>query len=169
MTTNKFTTADQEGREMFKHYCNQQSWCKVIKESKDEFSPWDISYLSAGTMCIGEIKVREYNSDSFADWYLEKKKYDSLQEIKTKVDNKKQKQSKIHYINFFKDEAVKIWDVTTMNDEHTVLMPATTMGNQKMVATQVYDCNLTNEVDRGLLNGLEFETNDNDEDDNLPF
>ena len=131
MKTN-FVIADEHGRELFKHYCTNQKWCKVIKESKDEYAHWDISYWSGGTMIIGEIKVRNYNSNSFVDWDYEQKKHIELTAMLNRMKQvHPNKKIEIQYINIYKDEAIRIWTTTDIHNQQqpiTKILPATTFG-----------------------------------------
>lgn len=176
MSTNKFTTADQEGRDLFKHYCGKSEWCKVIKESKNDKAPWDIAYMSGSTLIIGEIKVRtKYTSTTFANWDYEVKKHNSLKEILNQMRIKHpNKRIEIQYINFFNDDAVRIWTTTQidqMQQPISVIRPKTTMGVQKEIIKQIYNCNLSLEADRGTVIEDIFEgMQDNREDpEDLPF
>jgi hypothetical protein len=170
----KFEIADANGRKLFKEYCNTQSWCKVIKESKNEYAHWDIAYTSGSTMIIGEIKVREYKSDAFCDWDYEEKKHNNLlviyDQMKEKHPNKK---VEIQYINIFKNEAVKIWTTTNIANQQQPIVkyrPQTTMGNDNQVTKGIYKCNLENEANRGTLTPLVYPTRpQTNEDDILPF
>lgn len=170
----EFVIADQHGRELFKHYCNNQKWCKVIKESKDEYAHWDISYTSGSTLIIGEIKVRNYNSDAFNDWDYEQKKHIELTAMLNKMKQAHPtKKIEIQYINIYKDEAIRIWTTTNIHNQQqptTKILPATTLGQPMKVSKAIYKCNLDIESDRGLLNSLVFNVRQhNDKDDILPF
>lgn len=111
MAKTNYQNDDQLGREIFKSYCKQQKWCKVNKESKNDYAPWDISYYSGTTQIIGEIKVREYSSDSFPTWILELDKLQALRELQAK-----QPSTKITYINHFPDNITLIWDLTNLDE-----------------------------------------------------
>jgi hypothetical protein len=172
----EFVIADEYGRELFKSYCTQQKqWCKVIKESKDEHSPWDISYFSGSTIIIGEIKVRNYKSNAFSDWDYEEKKHIGLKEVYKKMVKKyPNKKIEIQYINIFEDQAVRIWTTTnieTLQKPETKLRPSTTVGQTFQKTKSIYNCNLDHESNRGLLYDIFENTrfNDEDEDDGLPF
>jgi hypothetical protein len=173
--TNKFTTADQQGRDMFKHYCGKSEWCKVIKESKDDFAAWDVSYMSGTTMIIGEIKVRGYESTTFSNWDYEVKKHQALKGILEQMKLKyPKKRIEIQYINFFEDDAVRIWTTTQIDEVQapiTVYRPSTTMGQQTQVSKQVYHCNMKVEADRGtVIEDIFADMKDNREDpEHLPF
>jgi hypothetical protein len=173
MKTN-FVIADEHGRELFKEYANNQNWYKYIKESKDEYAAWDISYWSGGTMIIGEIKVREsYNSNSFVEWDYEVKKHTALVELKDKMQLKYPKKIiEIQYINIFKDEAIKIWTTTNIANEQQPVWnkrPSTTYGKTEIIDKLNYKCSLENESLRSSLYNDLFPQQNNDDDDNLPF
>ena len=170
----EFEIADSNGRDLFKHYCKQQNWCKVVKESRNEYAHWDIAYTSGSTLVIGEIKVRNYDSNSFSDWDYEVKKHNNLllilDEMKLKHPKKK---IEIQYINIFQDEGVKIWTTTNISNEQEPVLtyrPKTTLGDTTVITKALYKCNYKNESDRGLLNDI-FDglRHDNDEDVILPF
>ena len=179
-TTNDFVIADQLGRDLFTNYChNVIPGCKVTKYSKDNFAVWDVSYTIGTTKYIGEIKVREdYTSDAFSNWYLEKKKSDSLNKIKQQVDAKQDKPTKVHYINIFpkSDNDFRIYDITKIQDEQkpiTVKLPYTTKGLDLMIDKEVYYCNAHNETNITLKPRLDklipAVTQNENEDDYLPF
>lgn len=105
--------ADKEflGRYKFEQFCRAQSWCTLNKFSYKENAVWDVAYWSAGTAMIGEIKVRNYNSNEYDDWFMELSKRESLKDLKYLygIDIK----TKLTYINFYNnDDAVRIWDIT---------------------------------------------------------
>ena len=179
-TTSEFQIADQLGRDLFTNYChNQIPGCRVTKYSKDDYDVWDVAYTIGTSKYIGEIKVREeYESDVFSNWYLEKKKSDSLNEIKKQVDTKQGKPTKIHYINIFpkSQNDFRIYDITNVQDEQkpmTVKLPYTTKGLDLMVDKEVYYCNANNETDITLKPRLDklipIVKQDEYEDDRLPF
>lgn len=97
---------DKKGREIFKAFAKENPEFKFKKESKDEFSCWDVSYTKKRENYIGEIKIRKYNSTAFGDWYLQKDKYDNLRMLQLKVPG-----SKISYINFFDDNITMVWNL----------------------------------------------------------
>lgn len=106
-----FQNDDEKGRKIFKEFCQQQIWCKVHKTSKDKFAKWDLSFFSGRTQMIGEIKVRDYNSRDFDNWYLEADKLDALRKLNEVIPN-----SRITYINHFKDNITYIWDLTELKE-----------------------------------------------------
>jgi len=130
----KYQKDDQKGREIFKAFVKENPEFKFIKESKDEFSPWDVSFTNKRENYIGEIKIRKYKSTTFNDWYLQTDKYEKLKELQSKIPN-----SKISYINFFDDNMTLIWNLDEIDfskietglrelqendyDETTVLKP----------------------------------------------
>ncbi len=169
----EFVIADQNGRDLFKHYCSTQSWCKVTKEATDDYSAWDIAYTSGSTMIIGEIKTRKYDSSDFADWDYEEKKHlaliEVLKKIKVKYPNKK---IEIQYINIFKNEAVKIWTTTNIAAEQepiSVYRPQTTFGNQNEISKRIFKCYSTKEANKGTLTPMVIEQENNEDNYDLPF
>jgi hypothetical protein len=174
---NQYRKADENGRELFKTFCNTQSWCKVISESKDDYAPWDISYYSGSTKIIGEIKIRNYDSKAFLDWDYEQKKHNSLlsvyEKVKANPANKK-KQIEIQYINFFTDDAIKIWTTTnTHNEQQPVVKNRQRSDVEDKGNTDkwIYNCNLSNEAHRGSIipQKIAYIVEDDNEDDGLPF
>lgn len=170
---NKFTNKDEEGRAIFQQYCNTKSWCKYTKASKDEYASWDVAYVSGTTNVIGEIKIREYASDSFEGWFLEQKKLDALQVVREAV-NSKQKHSNptaIQYINIFNDGQIMIWDITNLEStSDTINLQQTTMGNKVEVAKEVITLPTYEASVRELIQPIEIgNPNANPEDDVLPF
>lgn len=178
MNKSKFVIADENGRELFKEYASSKSWYKYNKESKDEYACWDISYYSGSTLIIGEIKVREsYDSKAFIEWDYEEKKHKQLVKMRNKMLEKyPTKQIEIQYINIFKDENVKIWTTTDIEERQVpriVLRPQTTYGKQEMVNKSVYGLGLAYESNRGNLTPIIYNTKNNDEEEeeevDLPF
>jgi hypothetical protein len=103
-TTTNYQTDDQKGRELFKTFCQQQPEFTFKKESKSDFSKWDVSYTSKGSKFIGEIKVRDYDATTFGDWFMQADKLEALQELQKAVPG-----TKISYINIFNDNLTYIW------------------------------------------------------------
>ncbi|MBC5836802.1 hypothetical protein [Flavobacterium muglaense] len=174
---NEYRKADNNGRELFKTFCSTQSWCKVIAESKDDFAHWDISYYSGGTKIIGEIKVRNYDSKAFLDWDYEEKKHNNLltvyHQVKAKPTNKN-KNIEIQYINFFNDDAIKIWTTTnTHNEQQPIIknLQVSDVEDKGNMNKGIYKCNLSNEAFRGSITPIQFNepVEDDNEDDGLPF
>lgn len=138
---NKFEIKDEQAKEEFKEWCGYQSWCRFNKKSKVGFATWDVSYYSGNSKTeipiVGEIKVREgYESNSFNNWYLEEKKYNSLQQIKEKTKG----DLKIHYINIYPDSMIRIWDITELNNEKMIErnLKKTTYGNTNEINKKLY-------------------------------
>jgi hypothetical protein len=174
---NKYRQADENGRELFKQFCNTQSWCKIIAESKDDYAPWDIAYYSGGTKIIGEIKVRNYESNAFLDWDYEAKKHNSLitvyEKVKAKPENKN-KQVEIQYINIFKNDGIKIWTTTNTHNEQQPIIKkrqVSDVENKGDTEKGIYKCNLSNEAFRGSRTPIQYGqiVEDDNEDDGLPF
>lgn len=172
---NVYEAADIRGRELFKEFCKTQSWCKMIKEAPLD-KVWDVSYYSGSTKVIGEIKVRDYKSKAFLDWDYEYTKHHNLlgvfEETKA-MERNKNKKIEIQYINFFSDDAIKIWTTTNL---HNHQQPTLENRNKSKVENKgdkmkwIYGCNLDFEAFRGSTKYIEPEPNDDDSDyDNLPF
>lgn len=106
MATTNYQNDDQKGRDIFKAFMLENPEFKLIKESKNKHSHWDVSYSMKKEKYIGEIKIRKYNSTAFGDWYLQKDKYDNLKLLQSKIPD-----SKISYINFFDDNITMIWNL----------------------------------------------------------
>jgi hypothetical protein len=171
----EFKTKDEEGREIFKEYCANQSWCKFIKESKDEYATWDVSYMSGSTHIIGEIKMRNFESKAFDTWFLERKKLDALHVVREAVITKKKdvKAPSIQYINLFNDEVIRIWDITNLEMESKVIdLQATTFGDQSIKQKDTIGLPIETAVlkDGLYLHRLFKDVEIDDEDDDmLPF
>lgn len=172
---NVYEAADNIGRELFKEFCSTQSWCKMIAESKPD-DVWDVAYFSGSTRVIGEIKVRDYNSKAFLDWEYEEKKHNSLLRIYNRTKAKKRNKDKkieIQYINFFNDDAIKIWTTTNTHNEQVPVLKnrqVSDVEDKGNTDKGIYKCNLSNEAFRGSIKYIETEPNDDDSDyDNLPF
>lgn len=172
---NKYEQADNDGRDLFKDYCAKQDWCKVIKVASPT-DTWDIAYYSGGTKIIGEIKVRNYDSDAFLDWDYEYKKHHNLLQVYDKVKEKesnKKKQVEIQYINFFKNDSIKIWTTTNL---HTTQEPVVNQRNKAFVEDKgdisklMYKCNLQYEAHRdGNISKPKWIDTRTDNNDDLPF
>jgi len=106
MTTTQFQQDDKKGREIFKAFALENPEFKFKKESKSEYSTWDVSYTRKKENYIGEIKIRKYNSTAFNDWYLQTDKYDKLRKLQALIPS-----SKLSYINFFDDNITMIWNL----------------------------------------------------------
>lgn len=156
---NSFRIQDNRGREFFKNMLIKLNDSKkvLIKESKDDYASWDISYKWDDINIIGEIKTRDgYYSYSFSDIHLELKKISKLVELKKQMDLKTGDKCKIHYITIFpKDQTIIIYDVTNIMEEQIteeVMWPESTFGySNKYYPTKVYNCNKTNEIFRGTF------------------
>ena len=99
---------DNKGRLVFESFCNQETWCKVNKFAKNNYSKWDVSYFSGSTAMLGEIKKRKYESTSYGEWYLQVDKYTVLSNMQVKL-KQEGKEVKITYINHFTDNITQIW------------------------------------------------------------
>ena len=108
---NDYVGKDEKGRVIFEKLCTQQKWCKHIKNSTDKYAVWDNAYLSGNTQMIGEIKFRNYDSEAFDSWFLEVDKYNSLNQLKNSINS----ETKITYINHFKDDQTIIWNLTNLD------------------------------------------------------
>ena len=171
----KFQQKDNEGRLIFQQYCNNNtSWCKYNKSAKDEFSSWDVSYTSGGTQVIGEIKMRNFASNTFNGWFLEDKKLKDLKVVRDEVINKQNDSTStstptIQYINIFNDGNIIIWDITNIDSVTTTMsLKRTTMGNQfdidkAIITLPTSDAMLCELYERIPIGNL------NDDDDGLPF
>lgn len=110
MTTIQFQQDDKKGREIFKTFCKEQPTFTFHKEAKKEFAKWDVSYYIKKQSYIGEIKVRDYNSTEFNEWYIQGDKLEALQDLQ-----KKHPTTRVTYINIFKNNITMIWDVTDLD------------------------------------------------------
>ena len=137
---NEFKNKDEEGREVFKGFCQHTKWCKYIKGSQDEFASWDVAYMSGTTNVIGEIKMRSYESQDYCDgWYLEKKKLAELHKIRNKVIASGKPAPVIHYINLYPNNRIIIWDITDLDAVTTIHnIVATTFGSTHKIEKEMY-------------------------------
>lgn len=110
MTTTNYQSDDQKGRDLFKLFCNQQPTFTFYRESKKQFAKWDVSYKIKNQSYIGEIKVRDYNSTDFNEWYIQADKLEALQELQ-----KQHPSTKATYINIFKNNITMIWDISNLD------------------------------------------------------
>ena len=124
-----FQGYEQKGRDMFADYTTTLEDVNITKYSKDEFSPWDVAYVSGGTRIIGEIKLRNNLPTDYPTWILEEEKLSRLEEVQNKV----KVDTHIHYINIYSDGSVAIWDISDARASYEVIgggnMPSTTVNN----------------------------------------
>lgn len=171
----QFQTADNKGREIFKTFCKEQPTFTFHKEAKKEFAKWDVSYYVKNQSYIGEIKVRDYNSTDFAEWYIQGDKLEALQDLQ-----KKHPESRVSYINIFKNNITMIWDVTDLD------LLTTPFSMQKLQKNDYTDEEVFKKVYHlHHMNADKYETEEvksifapiealkakyqNNEEDNLPF
>jgi hypothetical protein len=109
-TTTQFQQDDKKGRDIFKTFCQEQPTFTFYREAKKEFSKWDVSYKIKNQSYIGEIKVRDYDSTDFNEWFIQGDKLEALQELQ-----KQHPTTRVTYINIFKDNITAIWDVTEVD------------------------------------------------------
>lgn len=149
----KYEEAEQKGRLIFQEYCEKQLiGCKIIKFSTKKYSKWDVSYELNGINIIGEIKVRNFDSDTFTTFYLEEDKQEALNQIRINYKNNKIKN---HYINIFNDNIVRVFDITdkeTLGDPSRRLMQANTTANNQLTKWKsVYMLTVHNEIKESTL------------------
>jgi hypothetical protein len=101
---------DEKGRIIFDAFCKQETWCKVNKYAKNDYSKWDVSYYSGNTAMLGEIKKRKYESTAYGTWFLQEDKYIALTNTQTKL-KQNGKDVKLTYINFFTDNITQVWEL----------------------------------------------------------
>ena len=104
----KFSKDDEKGRLIFDSFCTQETWCKVNKFAKNDYSKWDVSFYSGTTSIIGEIKKRKYESTTYGEWYMQIDKYVALSNTQQKL-RQDGKETKIAYINHFTDNITQVW------------------------------------------------------------
>jgi hypothetical protein len=106
---NAFTILEQKGRSIFETLCQPNIKCQINKFSTNPYANWDVSFMSASTKVIGEIKTRNYKHYHFNTWILQEDKLLKLRAIK---DNYGLEDIRIMYINIFEDNKILIWDIT---------------------------------------------------------
>lgn len=174
----KYEQAEQKGRQAFTNYCNTiLVGCKINKFSKDKYSKWDVSYFFQGQRILGEIKFRNFDSNAFKNWYLEKDKLEALESIREAL-NGPQGRMRIHYINIHTDEAIRIYDISNLTGtqlpEEQMMNANTTESIDKKRYKKVYSLNSKHELPESIdirmktLYPLE-DISDNNEPDGLPF
>lgn len=152
---NVFRKADEDGRRIFKAYCDTQSWCKFHRESKDDYAHWDVSYFSGSTKIIGEIKKRNYNANDYCNWDYEQLKHDNLLEVYRKIDNEDDVNIDIQYINIYDDDVIRIWTTTNTHIEQQPTIAnrnKTNLGNKQKVPKLIYNCKIGTEAHKGKIN-----------------
>ena len=109
MTTN-YQNDDQKGRDLFIKFCSQQPKFTFNRAARKEYAKWDVSYYQNNQTFIGEIKVRDYESDAFGEWFIQADKLEALKELQKQIAG-----AKISYINFYNDNLIRIWDLTDLD------------------------------------------------------
>lgn len=155
LNQNKYQQADEDGRKIFREYCATESWCKVIRESKDEYAHWDVSFYSGSTKIIGEIKKRDYDSNDFSFWDYEKDKHDNLLKVYKKCNEVDDVE--IQYINIYNNDVIRIWTTTNTHNEQVPvekMRNKSKMENKGDVPKLIYNLKIgrQNEAHRGILN-----------------
>lgn len=69
--SNKAQQSELKGREKYLNWIESKPECTHLKFSNDPFAIWDMMFYSAGTVCIGDIKDRNYDSHFFIDFGAE--------------------------------------------------------------------------------------------------
>lgn len=176
MTTTNYQTDDQKGREIFKTLCQQQPTFKFNKEARKEFAKWDVSYFIKNKSYIGEIKVRDYNSTDFNDWYIQADKVEALQQLQ-----KQHPTTRATYINIFKNNITMIWDVTDLDLINTPFSMQNLQKNDytnEVLLKKVYHLHhadaekFETDEDKSIFKPLmdyKAKMEDGNEDDGLPF
>ena len=158
---------EKKGRLAFKTYCERMPWCKVTKESKDRWSPWDVAFTSGTTRTnikiVGEIKYREYESNVFEDWILQVDKLNGLKDIQSKYND-----VKIMYINIFQDNIITIWDLDNLNEQQqfNLLLSNNQYNDQSQINKNIIKLNYQDAILKDTVTEI---FNDGEDKDNLPF
>lgn len=137
----EFEKSELIGRCYFRQLCDTQEWCKINRFSVDKHAHYDLGYYSGGTKIIAEIKVRDYPSTAFNDWLIQEHKYKDLQTLKKQVEAKYPDEDiRIHYVCFFTDGIVRIWDITNLTNQGltNTLVGKTTKGDTRLVKRTQY-------------------------------
>ena len=137
MENNKFNQSEQIGRDKFTKWINNNcNVCTKITYADNEYSSWDVAYLSGETRVIVEIKDRKVNHDEYYTFLGENVKLKKLQKLK-----EEDKVDKIIYFNSFSDDIIRTWDITEYTPFITYkkALPKTTDGNNTKVLKDVYD------------------------------
>lgn len=162
----KVQELEDKGRNIFKTYCNEQPWCKFVKESKGRWTGWDVAILDNGTPTVVEIKYREHASDKFPTWYLEVDKLKGLKALQDKC----REQTRIVYCNIFTNNLIAMWNLDTCPLGNTGVAQVQTnqYGDTSKKYKTVYGLFLMDAYRRDPIVPFIQTRNDN-EDDGLPF
>lgn len=126
----QFQKDENKGRDIFRKFASSNPLITQLSFSEDDYSCYDCILTSGGTLFIGEIKYRNFCSNKYPDYILEKKKVDNLKL------NFPEKQ--ILYINIFYD-TIKIWNVTNLNlPLYTKSLPKTTSITSEKIIKEYY-------------------------------
>ena len=128
--------ADEYGKQQFTQWCTTTPGCKVIKFSKDKNAYWDVAYTLNNVNVVGEIKFRDAYINTYSTWFYEVKKHNNLTEVKKNED------TQIHYINFYQNGTMNIWNTTsihTQNEPVERLMKASEYSGPEKKLKMVYE------------------------------
>tara|TARA_R110000803_G_scaffold75899_1_gene140251 strand:+ start:547 stop:996 length:450 start_codon:yes stop_codon:yes gene_type:complete len=134
-----FNESELIGRNKFNEWITTNcNICHKITFSERKYSCWDVAFLSGDTRVVVEIKDRKLNHNEYWNWIGEKGKLDNLQNLKKggRIDV-------ILYFNSYRDNHVRIWDITEHEPFITYkkLLPKTTDGVTIKILKLVYDLN----------------------------
>jgi len=140
---NKFIISEIEERKRFNQFLVEEKkqgiiFIRKISEPGD-MAGYDVSINSGNTICLVEIKVRDFKIDKYEEGLLEKEKVERLflytKEMKEKYNIDEIKNL---YIAFFHD-GYAIWDLGLPPCNLVrIPLPRTTMGDNTKVLTDCY-------------------------------
>lgn len=109
--SNNFKNAEEVSKQTFLDFVVSQDELRLKRFTEGDYDPYDVVYYTGSTLTIGEIKKRNYNHNTYNDWFMQEDKLIKMLEIK----NSSKYDVKVTYINHFKDGVTLIWDLTSID------------------------------------------------------
>lgn len=115
--------------------------------------------------------MRDYPSDAFDGWFLEESKLNGLKVVKQQINDKQKQPVALHYINFFNDGMVMIWDISNLDSEVEMInLNKTTYGTPIKMDKGIITLPTFTAIKREMVAKISIgNPNANPDDDELPF
>lgn len=99
MSTNFTLSSIRERLALQVFYNQRQDFIVTHLSSIYGYAKWDAVIISGGTEMVTEVKVRDWNSQTFSTWMLEEDKYNALMSLKSRA----KRDITPVYVNVFND------------------------------------------------------------------
>ena len=99
MNTNFTLSSIRERLALQSFYNQRQDFIVTHLSSIYGYAKWDAVIISASTEMVMEVKVRDWNSQTFSTWMLEEDKYNALMSLKSRA----KRDITPVYVNVFRD------------------------------------------------------------------